>query len=447
MIAKLLADELSKKHQVMYLCLGEKFGIERRSEHLFYLKIPASNINDIWVPILSPKIIDKLYKELDNFHPDVIHSQNIIFGGLISLIWAKERNVPYVITFHSIPHESMTYVFPKLKKGRITSYLDLKLTTKYVSAFLNHVDKTIALNKVIVKSLEKINPKTQYSVINNGIKLKRFNELKIQSPDSMVKFIFPGSYLARKNQEYLLNVFRFLPENYFLNLFGNKRSGHFYMRKLEKIIKQYNIKNVILNDYLSEVNILKAYENSNYLVSASIKEVQSLVIIEALAAGKPVIALRNETTSDLINTGNGLLLPQKTSPKIFADNLKYFVEKTNQNYPVISEHCRKSVEDFDIENVSEKIVNVYKDVINLRKQNSDRSVKAKNQLIQELIPNPLKEIFNGLLRKTVKRKKVNTLKLFLIISSIIGGLGLLIAYLIKLKKHSSKIYFGLKRKG
>jgi len=55
-------------------------------------------------------------------------------------------------------------------------------------------------------------------------------------------------------------------------------------------------------------------EKTHVLVSASKMEVQSLVIIEALTSGTPVVGLANETIDELIYKGDNYLhLPLKGS--------------------------------------------------------------------------------------------------------------------------------------
>jgi glycosyltransferase involved in cell wall biosynthesis len=372
LIAKTLAEELSKEHKVLYLRLGQKFGIQKRSNNLSYLIIPSLNINNICVPLLTQGIRKKIYKELAIFGPDIIHGENIIFGGLLTLIWASEQGIPYVVTFHWQPQEGMVYTYPHLKANRLLAYLDFMLTKTYISTYLKHVDRVIALNKVITKGLKLISPKTKYTIIDNGIHLERYKALKIRIPKDKIEFIFPGSYIGRKNQEFLVNVFRFLPKNYILNLYGNKISGFLYAQKLEKLVKKYNLKNVNINDYLDENGLLNAYDKAHYFVSASIKEVQSLVVIEGLAAGKPIIALENETTKDVVTDGCCLILPQTVSPELFARNLKLFVEKTNKNYQKTSVSCRNLTDRFDIKSTTIKTVDVYENVILESKNNQGK---------------------------------------------------------------------------
>ena len=370
-ISEVLAKELSKKNQVLYILLGSKFERVRISNKLTYLKLPTVDFKGIKIPIITPSNKRRIFKIVDNFRPQVVHSQNIIFGVLLGLIWARTHDIPYVLTLHHIPHEGLTFIFPKFRRRKYFLFLDSQYSKIYTGTFLKLADLVIALNKTIIDSLEILSPSSRRVVINNGIELDKFKNLAINRPTNQIRFLYPGSYIDRKNQEYLVKAFRYLPDNYNLDLYGKKDTGFGYVNNLEQVINKYNIKNVRVNDYIESKELIKVYENSHYLISASVKEVQSLVIIESLAAGKPVIALENEATRELVNKLNGIVFPQSTSPKEFAKKVKLFVSATNKNYEAISGICREGVNRFDVKIVSDKVAKAYKDVIKTHKNRSN----------------------------------------------------------------------------
>jgi len=423
-VAKRLSEKLSEKHQVLYLCLGEKLGTERISKNLSYLYIPSVNLNDIWIPTINKKIVEEITEYLDRFSPEVVHAHNIIYGGLISLIWAKERAVPYVLTFHSIPSEGMAYIFPKMHQAKIISTLNYHLTANYIKNFTKHIDLIIALNQPVVDSLIKMEITTPYKIIKNGLDLNKFYKLKVLPPKDKIYFVYPGSYVDRKNQEYLVKVFANLPKNYILNLYGNKKSGSVYVEKLQKLIKSKNIQNVFINDFLDQEKLLKVYEKSHYLVSASLKEVQSMVYIESLAAGNPVIALENETVKEVVNIKNGLSLHQNTSPEKFAQELMRFVAKTSKKYKLVSDICQTSISGFDIENVILNTEKAYKYTVALKKVKPEIKEKYFYKTIKDIIPKQIDEMIPKDFKFIKKDNEIMPLKRTLFYTSIIGFLAM-----------------------
>jgi glycosyltransferase involved in cell wall biosynthesis len=437
-ISERLSDHFSKNHQMLYVCLGKKFKLQQIGKNLDYLKIPAVEIGGLWIPKITPKIKNKVFEHLSQFQPDVIHAQNVVFTGLLTLLWAKQNDIPFVVTFHSLPSEGIRYVFPKLKKDKVISTIDYKLSSGYVKRLLKNVDMVVALNKSVNKSISKLNSSTPTTIIRNGLELAPFSNLAVNTNKKNVNFIFLGTYMGRKNQEFLVKTFKYLPKNYKLNLYGNLKSGQFYVKKLKKIIKKGIITNVKINGFISQRKVYKALEKANYFVSASLKEVQSLVIIEALAAGLPVIGLKNETINELINRKNGLKLPQKTTPKAFAQQLQIFVEKTNNNYTVISENCRRSVKQFDISLVTHDLINAYKRVIEITAIPKTKKKGRLQAQLKALIPSQVKDIFDEKVAEKLEKSKPSYLKILLSITFFFSLIVSFIAFIASLVRRRKK---------
>ena len=141
------------------------------------------------------------------------------------------------------------------------------------------------------------------------------------------------------------------------------------------------LKNVFVNDFSKD--IIKIFKKSDFLISASLKEAQSLVIIQALASGKPVIGLENETITELINNKNGKSLPKKTTPKKFAYYILDFVK--NCNYKSLSKNARQDASKFKIENVSLEIEKMYDSATHTNSKYGRRNVSKYYQEILKRI--------------------------------------------------------------
>ena len=79
-VSERLSQSLSKEHQVLYICLGSKYQLQKVNKNLNYLKLPAVEVGGVHIPIITPKIKDKVFEQLTLFTPDVIHVQNIVFS-------------------------------------------------------------------------------------------------------------------------------------------------------------------------------------------------------------------------------------------------------------------------------------------------------------------------------------------------------------------------------
>ena len=359
-VSEELCRELSKKNKVTYFCVGEKYKKSKLNDNLTIFTFPSVEINNLVIPFITPRATVNMFKYLDKFKPDIVHAQNPFLICSLAQMWARTNKVPYLVTFHHIPTQAIEHLLPKFSKNIVTKIAEDIYKEISLKGFFEKSDGVIALNQTIRKSIRKVNKKIPVKIINNGLDLSKL--LRVESKKSTlanVEFMFMGSYTERKNQKYLIKVFAHLPKNYRLTLYGSKTTGGPYLRELESLIKKLEIENVDLNDYTK--NKSEAFANTDYLVSASVKEAQSLVIIEALASGKPVIGLKNETTAELINESNGVVLPQKTSPKEFAKQILKLI--TEKDYKETSRNARKDSNNFRIEKVAPRLLKFYKEFV------------------------------------------------------------------------------------
>lgn len=361
-ITDLLARKLAQKNKVIYICLGKKLELIHKSKGLTLLTLPSLYLKGIDFPLITPQSIFLINKELDKFNPDVIHLQNHILVSNIVQLWGNLKGVAVVTTFHHIPSESLKHLLPNLNENIFAKLVQDFYTQTTLKNFLSKCFAIISLNKKQYKEIKKINKNIKNIIINNGIEINKFLKIERKRPDKQFHFVFLGSYMPRKNQLFLIKTFKHLPNNFKLNLYGNFKSGNGYLDKLKKFIKINQVNNVFLNDFINAKKIFKIYQKSHYFISASLKEVQSLAVIEALASGLPVIGLKNETITDLVNMKNGLALPKNTTQIIFAKKIVDFVK--NSNYQKMSKEAKKTSSRFNIDKTILKIEKLYKSARN-----------------------------------------------------------------------------------
>lgn len=362
-VAEELAKKLAVKNKVILICLGAKFNSYKLSENLDVIEVTSIIINNIYVPIITPILMYQVFRKLDLFNPDVIHAQNSILASSLVQIWSRLNKVPFVVTFHHIPTEPIKHLLPSFSKNILLNLVQDIYKNTSLKQFLKNSDLAIAQNELIQKSIRTMDQKIEIAQINNGVEIKSLNKIKQRKDDGKINFVFLGTYAPRKNQLFLIKTFKYLPKNYSLNLYGNFKTSGVYLGKIKNFIAKHKLTNVSVNNY--ELDIKSVFQKNDYLISASKKEAQSLVIIQSLASGKPVVGLSNETIDELINGSNGLAVNKNASAKNFAKELIDFIQKGD--YKTLSNQCKKDSEKFDIDLVISKIEDCYQ---RLAKSNS-----------------------------------------------------------------------------
>ena len=120
--------------------------------------------------------------------------------------------------------------------------------------------------------------------------------------------LFVGNLIKRKNVESLLEAKKVSQSDYYLVIVGDGPQ----FKKLNKKVEDENIHDVIFTGSRNDVeNIIPSCD---VLILPSFSESFGLVLIEALACGKPVIGSDVGGISEIINKDVGLLInPNKIS--------------------------------------------------------------------------------------------------------------------------------------
>lgn len=252
-------------------------------------------------------------------------------------ILSKEK--PDILHVHLWNPGSCRYAFgavnPKFTKIIATEHDPFELKGIKNTIKKNAIKKTtqeIAVSEANRKLLIKLYPelKGRISTIHNGIDLKAFTEtiakFTAQEKTKIRKLLFHASnndliittvaaLHPRKGLIYLIKAFNDLPEKEKLKLIivgeGPER------KTLERLIKTLKLSDKVL--LLGKRNdIPQILKSSDIFILPSIKEAFGLALLEAQAAGLPVIASRTGGIPEIIeHNKNGLL----TDPK-YIESIK-----------------------------------------------------------------------------------------------------------------------------
>lgn len=340
---------LANKGHKIYAYLP-KGGSYKKNKNIFVTRAPLKHIPAI---IFNLIIIPYLFSTYKKEKFEILRVHNPYFVGVGALIFKLFKPQVKVIVTHHLSEES--FFFSLINRLTVSRYDAIITVSKHLKAWL------IASYNV--------NP-NKVHIIYNGVDPKL--EPRPKSPSLSKEFnlngkfvlLFVGLLIKRKNPIFLLQVFKKL----------QKKGKNVSLIICGKGPLKAQIKNFIISNHLSNVHLLdEAFDDNkvnlfnlcDVFTLPSLKEGFGLVVAEAMACGKPVIASANSSLPEIVKPGeNGYLLggdPQEWASKLLM------LKKNNSLRRKLGENAaEKARKDFNWSKVITKHENVLKNLINPR---------------------------------------------------------------------------------
>jgi hypothetical protein len=157
--------------------------------------------------------------------------------------------------------------------------------------------------------------------------------------ENKFKLLYVGTVTQRKGVKYLLEAMKCLPSSDFeLHIFGGIQGTGQALKKYEE--------NFIYHPPVSQKEIYKKYKEYDALVLPTVFEGFGLVIVEAMAAGIPVITTSHSFGAELIKSyENGILIPIRDVGAI-VKACEYIANLSEEKYLKLSQNARNSILEF-----------------------------------------------------------------------------------------------------
>lgn len=410
-VAHELAEQFAQEHQVVIICPAEKTGYFPGDNGLTLYGIRSAGDDLFQMPELSTPTIRDLFEFLDGFQPDIVHAHEPALIGLIGQVWARMNAVPFVHTSHVLPSRAVDFGTTdtiNVPETFARSPLSEFAVQSVLSNFFTNCDALIALNQSAYDSIREFGYSGPVFIIPNGRALANFSSRRIADVTAEKKrLVFIGFLNERKNQHYLLKTLRYLPENYSLQLIGQPLNPE-YLEKLQKYIRKHQLTNVEFVGQVEHSRIPGCLESAHVLTSASTMEVQSLVVIEALASGTPVVGLSNETIDELINNDVGAWLSRNRKPAEFAEQITRICTLPEDQYREICQNGRDRVAHLDWSNVVEATILAYREILTIKLFMSEEESDMLTSLVSFFTTGEVREYLLSVIAEARKRSSPQT---------------------------------------
>lgn len=238
----------------------------------------------------SVSAVLKLFRELDRFSPDVIHTHQ--YACVYAALWPVIRKKPFLHTLHTLP--AVENKRP-VRRG-LTKWLVRK--RRMIPVAISEGNQRMVAEYYHV-------PMDEVPMVHNPVDVKRFASVAGKK-DGCFRFITVGRFSKVKNQELMYRAFgQFLKHGYDARLLmlgkGEEEAN------LKALAEELGISNRI--DYAGYVDNVEDYlKSADVFLLSSHYEAQPLCVLEAMASGLPVLSTDVGAVADIVKD-NGILVP------------------------------------------------------------------------------------------------------------------------------------------
>jgi len=308
---------------------------------------------------------------------DVLHLHNFGFPSALQILTSPSASKTLnILTLHSDMKGSkflnnvptLLYFFSKIAQWKI--------------------DGIIGVSPLCLKTFKKY--KGPKAIIPNGIDLERFNPsvppIK-KYLDGKINILFLGRIEERKGLIYLLKAYKIL-EKKFSNLRLIIVGKGPLKEEMELWVKDNSLKDVVFEGEAKEEKIPSYYKTCDIYVSPAIfGESFGIVLLEAMALGKPVVAFANSGYRAVLRGRGAKFLVRPKNFRGLAEKIGLLIKN-----PLLRERMgewgQEEVKKYSWPKISKQVFDFYKLCLDKK---SDR-FREKNETVDKLLEKWYKKI-------------------------------------------------------
>lgn len=318
----------------------------------FSLPTPGSN-RYYFQSFPTKKELRKLFKKEQI---QIVHTMFPSYSCLQAKKVAQEMNLPVVAHIHTQP-ENVSIFLPSFLRKKFIDNLILR----YLVWFIKGANRIICPSELGKHIYQTFDPSLEIDVISNGINLSDFHQMGTGTTSNK-NILFIGRLTKEKDPETLLQA---IPE-----IILNCPSAHFVFigigplaQELSNLAKKLSItERVKFLGKISDEGVLSALNACDLFVLPSRVELEGMVVLEAMAFGKPILIANSETSaSKYFVKDNGYVFKVGDSHDLAEKAIK--ILNNDSLRKAMGEESLREVKNFDINVSVKKLEEVYLSLI------------------------------------------------------------------------------------
>jgi D-inositol-3-phosphate glycosyltransferase len=313
-----------------------------------------NHVSDLAASVLS-------FSQDFGLHYDLIHSHYWL-SGLVGESLGKQWDIPHITMFHTLA---------KLKNKAGISVLEPEFRIRYEKKVIDSSDMIIASTENEKRELEleyDAHP-SNVSVIPCGINPVLFRPVnkKVAKEacklDSRQAALFVGRMDPLKGLSNLLEAISILQprKDFQLLVIGGDNESEIEFQRMLKLIQDFNIDDIVKPiGSVPHENMYLYYNAADFCVISSYYESFSLVALESLACGTPILSTNVGEVRDMVKTCPDSRIMNDASPAKLAGHLNDMLDKSRND----KNNCTELLTShYGWDSVIEKILSAYQQVL------------------------------------------------------------------------------------
>jgi glycosyltransferase involved in cell wall biosynthesis len=245
--------------------------------------------------------------------PDIIHAHVVLPNGWIAVRLGIQYSIPVVLTEHS---------------GPFSVHLESGAQRRSVRAILSQVNKLIAVSPALAHEIRRFHGNVSIDIVGNVVRTDFFRpngHVSHRKPRPITRFLSVALLSKNKGMHYLLEAMKLLVRRG-VKAFELYIGGEGPVRlELESLARELGLTGrCYFVGMLSRSEMKQRMQNTDVFVLPSLGETFGVVLAEAMACGKPVIATRCGGPEFVVTPETGVLV-DVANPVALADAMERFI--------------------------------------------------------------------------------------------------------------------------
>ena len=323
------------------------------------------------IRLALPSVQEGNLRDLMSFQLDIVHAESPFSLGILGKIISKRQHIPIVYR-HNTNWQELAKCY-LLKEQVIFPRL-----ARFFSAWFSNISNAIiAPSHKIETLLHSYGIKRPIYILPTGIDLGAFDRSKgsaipalglrerYQISPGMKLLLFVGRMSKEKNIDFLIEAFSEISRTRNDIAFMLVGDGP-HLEGLQCLVRRKELERITFAGCIPHEELCAYYWAADLFLFASLADTQGIVILEAMASGLPIVALRDDAFEGMVVDNKNGFLVQEVSPVVFARKVLEILDD-GCLHKQFSDGSYELAREFSCEKQTRELLSIYEQLLTTRR--------------------------------------------------------------------------------